>query len=229
MTRKEHPQISHKEQSSLDDALAALLASTRRTKRSLDLVTLGEKLETAIKLLGSLRAVADALGLSDETVRQFGRVNKLSPEVKRLVASGQIAGMDIADRLSRFPAPDQLPIASAVASGSLDAQDVRALLSLRKQNPRASIQRLIQRIRKSRNIREYVAEFIPPPPEVSNSELVNRVSRAIVRRDIRGVEIEDGIGRLILTVNGKRALERAARERDMTKREILQNLVNGGK
>jgi hypothetical protein len=228
MTSRKPRQLSTTEQSRLDDALAALLASTRRAKRSLDLVALGRKLDTAIQLLGSLRAVADALGLSDETVRQFSRVHKLSPEVKKLVAAGKITGMDLADRLSRFPATDQYPIASGVVSGSLDAHDVRALLSLRKMDPRPSIQQLIRRIRKSRNIKEYVAEFIPPGSEADSSELMNRISRAIDRRDIRGVEMEDGIGRLILTVDGKSTLESAAREGGVSKREMLQYLVDGG-
>jgi hypothetical protein len=95
-------------------------------------------------------------------------------------------------------------------------------------DPRPSIQQLIQRIRESRNIKEYVAEFIPPGSGVDSSELVNRISHTIDRRDIRGVEIEDGIGRLILTADGKGTLERTAREGGVSKREMLQYLVNGG-
>src|ERR1019366_10183070 len=95
MTAEKRRPLTRAEQFQLDDALAALLASTRRAKRSLNLVEVSEKLRAAVQFLGSLRAVADALGLSDETVRQFSRIEKLSPGVKKLISSGQITGMDL--------------------------------------------------------------------------------------------------------------------------------------
>lgn len=219
--------LTRPEQLQLDDALAALLASTRRAKRSLNLAEVSKKLRTAIGLLGSLRAVAEALGLSDETVRQFSRIEKLAPDVKKLVARGQITSMDLADRLSRFPAADQCPVARAVASGAMDAHDVRAVLALRKTMPKVPVQQLIRRVQSSRNIKEYVAEFLVPEPPPSPSALLKRLSRVFARRDVRNLEMGEGIGRLFLTARGKTALERAAREQGVTKRELLQRLING--
>jgi hypothetical protein len=227
MTPEMSRPLTRREQSQLDDALAALLASTKRTKRTLNLIEVSEKLGTAIRLLGSLRAVANALGLSDETVRQFGRVEKLSPHVRKLLKSGQITSMDLADRLSRLPSADQYPIAAGVISGALDARDVRAILPLRKAIPEAPIQQLIRRIRGSRNIKEYVAEFLTPHPIPRSTTLLRRLSPVIARREVRGLEIGDVVGRLFLTANGKKALEEAAREERVTKRELLQRLVNG--
>jgi len=227
MTEAQPPFLAQKEQSRLNDALAALLASTRRAKRRLNLVEVSEKLSTAQRLLGSSRAVARALGLSDETVRQFARVEKLSPDVKKLLASGQITSMDLADRLSRFPSADQHPIAAAVVSGIVDAHDVRAILALRKTLPKVPVQRLIRRIRRSRNIREYVAEFLMPHPNPGSSALLKRLSHVFARRDIRGLEMGEAVGRLLLTANGKGALEHAARKEGATKREVLQRLING--
>ena len=219
--------MTRREQSQLDDALAALLASTRRTKRTLNLIEVNEKLRTAVRLLGSLRAVADALGLSDETARQFSRIEKLSPDVKKLLENGQITSMDLADRLSRLPSADQYPIAAAVISGTLDARDVRAILPLRKAMPKVRVQQLIRRIRGSRNIREYVAEFLTPHPTPSSTTLLKRLSVVIAPREVRGLQMQDGVGRVFLTANGKKALEEAAREEGVTKRELLQRLING--
>ena len=227
MTTDKGHSLTRTEQLQLDDALAALLASTRRGKRSLNLVEVSEKLRSAVQLLGSLRAVADALGLSDETVRQFSRIEKLSPGVKKLIASGQITGMDLADRLSRLPSADQHPVAAAVASGTVDAHDVRAILALRKAFPKVPIQQLIRRIRSSRNIKEYVAEFLMPHPAPSTTTLLKRLSRVIARREVRDLEMGEGVGRLFLTANGKAALEDAARKEGVTKRELLQHLLNG--
>jgi hypothetical protein len=219
--------LSRKEQLLLDDALAALLASTRRAKRSLNLTEVSRKLHTAVRLLGSHRAVADALGLSDETVRQFSRIEKLTPDVRELVANGQITSMDLADRLSRFPPADQYPVAAAVVSGSLDAYDVRAIIGLRKVMPKTPIQQLIRRVRRSRNIKEYGAEFLLPHPVPSSATLTKRLSRLFARRDIRDLERGERVGRVFLTANGKRALEEAARQEGLTKRELLQRLIEG--
>jgi hypothetical protein len=227
MTAEKRPPMTPAEQSQLDDALAALLASTRRTKRTLNLVEVAEKLQTATRLMGSLNAVAHALGLSDETVRQFSRIEKLSPNVRKLLASGQITSMDLADRLSRLPSGDQYPVAAAVVSGTLDARDVRAILPLRKTMPKVPIQRLIQRIRASRNIKEYVAEFLTPHPIPNSATLLGRLSRFFAPRDLRGLEIGDVVGQLFLTAKGKKVLQDTAREEGVTKRELLQRLING--
>lgn len=227
MTAEKRRSLTRTEQIRLDDALAALLASTRRAKRSLNLVEVNEKLRTAIQLLGSLHAVADALGLSDETVRQFSRIQKLSSAVKKLLENGQITSMDLADRLSRLPSEDQYPIAAAVVSGTLDARDVRAILPLRKVMPKAPVQQLIRRIRGSRNIKEYVAEFLTPRPTPSSTTLLRRLLPVIARCEVRGLEMGDVVGRLFLSANGRKALDDAARERGVTKRELLQRLVNG--
>ncbi len=227
MAAENRRSLGQREQSQLDDALAALLASTRRTKRTLNLIEVNEKLRTAVRLLRSLRAVADALGLSDETVRQFSRIEKLSPDVRELLESGQITGMDLADRLSRLPPVDQHAIAAAVVSGTLDARDVRAALALRKAMPKAPVQQLIRRIQRSRNIKEYVAEFLTPHPTASSTTLLRRLSRVLGRREVRGLETGNVVGRVFLTAKGKKALEHAARKERVTKRELLQRLIDG--
>ena len=227
MTAEKRHSLTRTEQLRLDDALAALLASTRRAKRRLNLVEVNEKLRTAVQLLGSLQAVADALGLSDETVRQFSRIGKLSPDVRKLLVNGQITSMDLADRLSRLPSADQHPIAAAVVSGTLDAPDVRAILPLRKAMPEVPVQQLIRRIRGSRNIKEYVAEFLTPHPTPSSTTLLRRLSRVLGRREVRGLEMGGIVARLFLTASGKKALENTAREEGVTKRALLQRLVKG--
>jgi hypothetical protein len=227
MAADDHRHLDQSAQSQLDDALAALLASTRRTKRTLNLIEVNTKLRTAVRLLGSERAVAEALGLSDETLRQFSRVQKLSPKVRGLLASGRITSMDLADRLSRLPLADQFPVAARVVSGTLDAHDVRAILPLRKAMPQEPVRRLIDRIRASRNIKEYVAEFLTPHPTPNAATLLGRLCRVLPRREVRGVEIGEVVGELILTAKGKRVLEDAARDGGVTKRELLQRLING--
>ena len=211
----------------MDDALAALIANTRRGKRKLTLVEVRDELRTAIALLGSRRAVADVISLSDEMVRQFTRVDKLSPAVKQLAASGELTSVDLADRLSRLPREDQLPVAQRVLSGELTPADVRALLGVRKTSPQTPIKRLIERIKRSRNIREYVAEFLMPTRAPSRACLKKRLSEVVGTQHLRRLELGEAVGRVVVDRQGKSALEQGAKSAGLTKREFLQRLVSG--
>ena len=219
--------LSSKDQARLDDALAALIASTRRGKRKLSLVEVAGKLRVAVAFLGSLRAVAEKLGLSEEMVRQFTRVEKLSPSVKQLAATGRLNSVDLADRLSRFPAEDQLVIARCVLSGDLTPSDVRALLGVRKSSPGTAIADLIDRIKKTRNIREYVAEFLMPHRAPSRAWLQSRLLEVVGSKHLLRLELDGQSGRAVIDAQGKRALEDAARRARITKRELVRRVVRG--
>lgn len=193
----------------------------------MNLVEVGKKLRVAIHLLGSLRAVAETIGLSEEMVRQFTRVERLSQPVKGLVASGQLNSVDLADRLSRLPPEDQLPVARCVIASELNPADVRAVLGLRKTSPGTPISKIIDRIGRSRNMREYVAEFLMPTPIPTRSLLTKRLSGLVGRPHVRQLEMAGGIGRIVLDSRGKLALEQVAKKAGLTKREFLQRLVSG--
>ena len=214
-------------QHQLHDALGALLASTRRAKRKLSLLEVCHKAKVARDALGSLHALAQAIGLSDEMVRQFLRVEKLAPEVKRLVAGGKITGVDVADRISRLPAPDQLPVARLVVSRELDLQDVRAILSFRKTAPRVPIGKVINRIKRSRNIREYVAEFVIPQTGATPAVMLNKFAAVFGKSNIRSLEIECQIGRIVITAEGKKILLNKAKTLRLSKGELIKRIVAG--
>ena len=214
-------------QSQLHEALGAFLANTRRAKRGLNLLEVCHKTKVAREALGSLHALAQAIGLSDEMVRQFLRVEKLAPEVKRLVADGRITGVDVADRISRLPCPDQLPVARLVVSGELDLQDVRAILSFRKTAPRVRIREVIDRIKTSRNIKEYVAEFIVPQRGAAPAVLLKKFAAVFGRSNIRSLKIECQIGRIVITAEGKKILLNKANTLRLSKGELINRIAAG--
>ncbi len=221
------PSLSRKDERRLNEALAALIANTRRGKRKLTLVEFVEYLRVAEKLLGNLRKVAERISLSEEMVRQFTRVEKLSPPVRRLAASGELSSVDIADRLSRLPTDDQLMVARGILAGKLTPYDLRAILALRKTTPRTPIRKIIDRIISSRNIRVYLAEFVVPEPPVPDSIIMGRISRALGRGHVKRVETSGRFGRVVLDDEGKIALEQSARKERITKWELLHRLVRG--
>ena len=149
-------------QDEVENAVARLIASTRRKRRQLKLLEIANDLGIALSAYKSLSNVADVIDISPEMLRQFSRVNKLCNPVKKLIADGTIQSVDIADRLSRLQVVDQMPVALAVAQRNLTSDDVRAIVSLRKALPKEEIGKVIDRVKRSRSIKQYVVEFLIP-------------------------------------------------------------------
>lgn len=218
--------LSRKEQAELDEALAALIASTKRVSRKLNLLDVSKRISVARKYLGSPQAVASAVGLSSEMLRQFSRVAKLSPDVKTLIRGGKITSVDIADRISRLPQDDQFFVAERVGARELNSDDVKAVLAHRKMLPDLPIQRLVSQVTRSKNIRRYVVEFLIPEgirPRTALSRLLSFFGRdAVLSSDIGCSE-----GQLTITEKGKSLLEKAAKSKGLSKRKLLDQILSG--
>ena len=211
----------------VDDALAALIASTRRVNRKLNLIDVAGKLRVARVAMGSLKKIAQAIGLSTEMVRQFSRIETLSPAVKRILAAGKIRSVDVADRISRLPAHDQLPVAEAVVRGELLSKDVRAVVSLRKELPRSSIGAIIKRVGGSKNVKEFVVEFLGPNRKSSVSGLRRRFSAILGKQNIKSFRVSKGIGTMVLNERGKCLLQQNAKREGLTRRALVDRIITG--
>jgi len=212
----------------LNDALAALIASTKRVRRKLNLLEVAHKLDVARQHLGSLKAVGETIGLSTEMVRQFARVDSLVPEVKPLILQGKLRSVDIAERLSRLPKPDQLPVAREVVAGNLLANDVRALVALRKQSPASPIGKLIKLAKAAKPVREYALEFRVEATD--QREVIRRCLDAFFgAENIRSFKFDNQcrVGRVVITEDGRTRLERRSKTERLTKRETLTHILRG--
>jgi hypothetical protein len=214
-------------QSEVEDALAGLIASTKRIHRKLNLLQIAEKIEVARTGLGNLKNVSEAIGLSTEMLRQFSRVTKIAPEAQRFVAMGAIRSVDMADRISRLPTADQFLVAEAVARGKLNSDDVRAVISLRKNQPKLSISRIISRVTGSRNIKEYGVQFLSSAKEEELKNIKDRFSKLLGQDGISSVNVEKGLGTLILNKDGKNRLELIAKRKGLTKRALVEKVISG--
>lgn len=161
----------------LKDALAALIASTKRKKRKLTPLQMAEKIGIASRGLGGLPKVAEAVGLSYEMVRQIYSVVKCSEAVKRLVRGAKLTSLDALHRLGKLPERDQIAVARALTSGRISTDDVRAVVSLRRELPRLSISKVLSRIGASRNIRQYLAYILLPSGSEDAAEVRDKLER----------------------------------------------------
>jgi hypothetical protein len=215
-------------QNQVEEALAGLIASTRRVRRKLNLLEVARKLRIARGAIGSLKKLSDAIGLSEEMLRQFSRVEKLSRDVKDLLAKGDIQSVDIADRLSRLPMQDQSTVAQEVAKGCLNSADIRAIVSLRKALPLLRIKSVIDRVKASRNIKEYVVQFLVPPERGKPNKYIElQFIRLLGRENLRSFSIKNGVGTLVLNTTGENRLQEIAKQEGLTKRKLVDQIVSG--
>ena len=199
-------------QDEVENAVARLIASTRRKRRQLKLLEIANDLGIALSAYKSLSNVADVIDISPEMLRQFSRVNKLCNPVKKLIADGTIQSVDIADRLSRLQVVDQMPVALAVAQRNLTSDDVRAIVSLRKALPKEEIGKVIDRVKRSRSIKQYVVEFLIPTQK--EKEIKEFFIRTLGKESIVSFGSSGRISQAILNATGKRRLEDIAKKKD---------------
>jgi hypothetical protein len=213
-------------QAEIDDALAALIASTRRKNRKLNPLEVAEKIQIAKDGIGSLPKVAERIGLSYEMLRQIFSVRKCSEQVKELVREGKLESYDILHRISKLPIPNQITVAKAVIAGELNSEDVRAIVSFyRDLANEMSIGRAIERIKSSRNIKQYVVYFELESENIKFSILRSRFEKIFGKENIVSLREDDGIGELVLNVEGRKRLETAAKSNRMRKRNFIQKIV----
>jgi len=218
--------LSKKQQAEVDDALAALIASTRRVARKLNLLEIGEKLAIARKHLGSTGAVALAVDLSSEMLRQFARVETLSPAVKELIRKGRLSSVDIADRISRLPLKDQGFVAESVVAGKLNSGDVRSILAHRRVVSSGPIREVVRTLLRSKNVREYVIEFVLPE-NASRRAAKRRLVSFFGKDAIRNTKIGDSTGQVCVSDEGRTRLVEAARAEGLTKRRLIEAVLSG--
>ena len=213
-------------QAEIDDALAALIASTRRKNRKLNPLEVAEKIQIAKDGIGSLPKVAERIGLSYEMLRQIFSVRKCSEQVKELIREGKLESYDILHRISKLPIPNQITVAKAVIAGELNSEDVRAIVSFyRDLANEIGIGRAIERIKSSRNIKQYVVYFELESKNIKFSVLRSRFEKIFGKENIVSLREDDGIGELVLNVEGRKRLEAAAKSNRMRKRNFIQKIV----
>ena len=150
------------------------------------------------------------------------------PEVRDMAERREIDSVDTVCRIARLPTDDQLPVARAAAACRLDGKnDLRAVLALRKALPDMRISAVIDRVDKSRDIKEYVAEFIVPPHSPDVGRIQRRFEDLIGSENIRNIDFGQRAGALVMNAEGRRRLQTAAKASGVTKRQLVDQLVSG--
>jgi hypothetical protein len=208
-----------------ETVIARLIANTHRQKRPNSIVEIASDIRWLQNDLGSLRAVAETIGISTDMLRQFLSVERLCPEVQKLVAEREIDLVNIVHYMRNFDAKAQQIIANEVIAERLSANDIRALAPFRKSHPDLVVNQLISRVKKSKDIQIYVAYFRLPTESKNIKALKVRFEKIIGRSEIESFTVKDLIGTLELTSLGEKRLREAAKNHNLSLRKFVDSIV----
>ncbi len=212
----------------IQKALAALIKNTRTTRRYLSLIEIAEWIDVAIQGLDSLKEVSDRIGLSTKMLKQFQYVKKLNPKVQKLFASRKIDSVDIAVHLSMFNDKEQIVVAKKAASGNLNSADVRAIREFRKEVSGLDINDVIEKVKASRDIKQYVVEFVVRSKIIDDKILRDRFSKVMEQKNIVSLSLKGSIGKIIINNRGRKLLQQYAKKHRLTNEQAIAALVQGG-
>lgn len=205
--------------------IARLIANTHRTKRPNNLIEIAHDIRWLQNDLGSLKAVSETIGISTDMLRQFLSVERLCPEVHKLVKERKIDLVNIVHYMRSFSPKAQQVIAREVIAGRLSPNDIRVLAPLQKSLPHFTINQLISRVQKSRNIKVYIAYFRIPLGFKNTNVLKRRFEKIVGKTEIVSFTIKDQVGTLELTLVGQKKLREAAKKRNLSLRKFVDMVV----
>ncbi len=208
-------------------SLAALIRNTRTTARSLSLVDIEKWLTVAIARYGSVKAVAEKIDLSTKMLRRFKSIAKLSSEVREMFAKREIDSVDAAEHLSRLVEDEQLAAAKQLAEKCIDTSDLRGICELRRKQPQMQIDKIIDNIKATRNIRQYRVEFMPRGKPYDTNLLRQHFLDYFGAEGVVSFRLEGAIAVLVLTKSAARLLETRCKETGASKRQMIMRISEG--
>lgn len=138
-------------------SLAKIGKGTRRKKRDINLLEVAEEIKSLYNAHRSLNKVANIVKLSPEMTRQFLKITELEENVKTLIKSGLIRGVDIGYRISKLAKEDQIVLAEYIVNKNLSSDDTRTIVRYKIDNPQIPIAEVISKVVRSKDKRIYVA------------------------------------------------------------------------
>ncbi len=211
----------------LEMALAALIRNTRTTRRHLSLPEMARWLDVATEGCGSVSDVAERIGISSKMLRQFLTVKELAPAVQDLFDERRLDSVDMAVHLRMLPPEEQVFVGKEAAAGDLSTADVRAIREFRKEHVHAAIEDVVEKVKSTRNIKQYVIEFVVRGAKIAEQKLLSRFSTAFGDDNIVSMALTGSIGKLVVNQRGRSLLQGLARDSGSTQAEIVNRIVRG--
>jgi hypothetical protein len=205
--------------------IARLILNTKRLKRINSLVEIAQDIRWLEKDMGSLKAVAEVLKLTTEMLGRFLSVERLCPEVRKIVQERKIDLINVVHYMRIFSPREQKVIANVVTSGDLSGEDIRVLAPLHRSQPNLSIEQLISHVRKAKNIRMYVA-YLPVPDNFKNAGVIKgRLTKIVGETGIASFNIKGKVITMMFSADGHKKIREAAKGKNLSLGQYLKSLI----
>lgn len=210
----------------LERSLALIITCTRRVNRPKDIVTLAKHISYAEKNMEGLKAVAQAVGLSVQQLKDFLAVKKLHFEVKKLVSKRVIDSVDVVKTISKLPDAKQKFLAQSFVKGQINSKDVRVITTFAKKFRDKPIKKVIEDYRKSKDVRLYVVQIRLPKRFTNQRGLRRHFEEIVGKSEIKELWFQEGIAVLEITDKGHKKLREAVRRGRTTLRKFVTAIVD---
>jgi len=206
---------------------ARLMANIHRKKRPDNLVKIAGYIRRLESDVGSLKAVSEIpeVDISTDMLRQFLSIERLCPEVQRLVEERKIDRINIVHYMRNFDPTAQQIIAKEVIAEQLSANDIRVLAPLRRAFPQKPAEQLISHVQNSRDVKSYIAYFQVPAEIEDAQALRKRFEQIVGETEIMSYTVEDCVGMLELTSVGHKRIREEAKNSKLSLRKLFDNIV----
>jgi len=216
----------------IEALIIELILNTHTTRRALNLIEMVDRIEILKKELGSLSAVAKKLDLSDEIIREFWSAKTLPSEVKKIIRNRNIDSLDIAYRISLLKDKDkQVCLALKIIEGGLTSKAVRGVVSILRRDPNKTIEEAINKYNEIKNIIRYKIIFpykslMRNNQKINNQNIKMKIKRELGPNSIYEFSITNRFVTLILSEDGFRTLKKKAKEKEITKKELIFQTIS---
>jgi len=207
------------------EVIAKLILSTKRKNRNLDLIEIADNITWLKKHEGGLKNVANLLGISTGMLNQFLQVYDLPKKIQSLVRKRKIDSVSMVFNLSKFRESDQIILAEALMQKRLNSQDLKVLIPLRKQYPDESINDLIEKTMKSKNIKVSIIKIHSEDLCITTEMFKERIETVVGAENLISLNVNSDICEIRLSKDGERQLRKKAKLVDKTLKDLIITLT----
>lgn len=218
-----------KQATTCEEALASLIACTKRRRRPKSLVEIADDLDIAIACYGDIDSVASKIGISVSMLRRFLTVHRLAPSLQHLVASRSVDSIDAVAELASLPSNLQNKLAEEFTSKKLeyDTADIRSIVRILNRTPDEPIDNVCKKVIAAKTIQIYVYEFVRRDSLGGEVNIEDRVKNVLGSDSFFGLELGAATVRLKLTEAGKKKVALLAKERRLKVSVLIQRICEG--
>ena len=206
-------------------AVARVILSTKRKNRQYSILEIANDINFLSNELEDINNVSKIIGISNEMLRQFLSVLKLPSEIISLVTERKIDSVSQVYYLSKYKKEDALILAKQLSNKELSSQDLRIILPYRKQFPNDSIFDLVDRVKKSKNIKVSVFRFAREEVLKNKTQLEEIFYNLIGKENLLTIEYTEKLIDIKVTRAGEKLLRLRAENDKLNLQGFIKKII----